>query len=221
MDGSTALLTNLADLAGSVGTDSDALNLPLRAVVDALRAAVPSYRGLQLTIVDSGQQVTLTDLSSSEALAAVLTSLRIPLRLFDRRQDSCSRIIFYAGTRGAFVDLAADLGYVLTTSTTTPDPDDNQVASALDGRPEQARARTAQFLVLDTDLPPSTKISGLTGLSELSAVNRALGVMIGRGHTPDGAYETLRDAAAASGVETHIYASRLLGSSTDRTDPPI
>jgi hypothetical protein len=194
VDGSTALLIHLADLASTVETDAAVLHAPLGALVGDLGVAIPSYRGLQLTIVESGQPVTLTDLSPKpdEAPATMLTSLRVPLSLMGPEYASDSRVIFYAGTPGALVDLAADLAYVLETSMTTFEPEDG-------------------LLVLDADLPPSTDISGLTGLSELSAVSRAVGILIDGGDIPDDAYDTLRRGAADAGVETHVYAARLLG----------
>jgi len=73
-------------------------------------------------------------------------------------------------------------------------------------------AQSARVLLLDTDVPPNPAVSGLTGLSEMSAVDRAVGIMIERGHHPDVAYDALSEQAAAAGVETHVYAAQVLGS---------
>ena len=54
-------------------------------------------------------------------------------------------------------------------------------------------------------------VSGVIGLSEMSAVDRAVGIMIERGHDPDVAYDALIEQAAAEGVETHVYAVQMLG----------
>jgi hypothetical protein len=189
------LLGHLNDLADSIGIDAEFLHAPLTRLVDDLLAAVPSYRGLRLTIVQTGQPVTLTDLPPAESDGEVLTSLRIPLGLMDREHDGASRVILYARTPGAFVDLAADLGYALKTKL---------VQASLDGT-------ASHPLLLDADLPPASRISGLTGIAELAAVNRAIGLMIGRGHRREGAYDTLRREATEAGVEVHIYAARMLG----------
>lgn len=183
MDVPTALLTHLTQLGSSVGLDGEVLQAPLTSLAAELRTAVPSYRGLQVTIVDSGQPVALTDLLRFDGDGAVGTSLRVPLPLLGHAYEGGSRVVFYGGTAGAFVDLAADLGHVLKTST----------------------------IILDVDLPRTPPISGLTGLAELSAINRALGIMIDRGYQPDHAHETLRQGATAAGVETHIFAARMLG----------
>lgn len=192
MDVPAALLTQLARLATSVGLDPEILHLPLTILVTDLRAAVPSFRGLQVIIVNSGQPITLTDLLPAGTDGAALASLRVPLSLIGPDHDGGSRVVFYAGTPGAFVDLAADLSYVLEATTSR------------DGE-------TSRRLVLDADLPSNAVVSGLTGLAELSAVNRAVGILIDRGHTRDHAYAILQRAAAWAGVKTHVFAARMLG----------
>ena len=125
--------------------------------------------------------------------------------------DGDSRVVFYATTPGAFVDMAADFGYALDTPTITPDDparsadsSDRDVWHGLD------RCDEHRPIVLDADLPPPTTTSGLVGLDELSTVERSVGIMIDHGHHPDHAHATLRCEAAAAGVELHIYAARLL-----------
>jgi hypothetical protein len=63
---------------------------------------------------------------------------------------------------------------------------------------------------LDADLPPGSHTFGLSGLIELSTINRAVGIMIDRGHHPDEVHATLRRLAAASGLAPHAFALRLL-----------
>lgn len=224
MDVSTALRAHLADLADSIARDAELLYTPLTTLIDELRVAVPSYRGLQLTIVQTGQPVTLTDLLCVETDGEILTSLRVPLRVLGAAYEDGSRVILYAGTPGALVDLAADVSYVLKTSTRTRDPgrgSDGVDGHDRAGQPVDGAAPAVQhaadgrsrsrLLVLDDDLPPTNQTSGLTGLAELSAVNRAIGLMIGRGHHPDHAYGLLHREAAEAGVDVPVYAARLLG----------
>jgi hypothetical protein len=79
-----------------------------------------------------------------------------------------SRITFYASTPGTFVDLAADLAFALDSD-----------------------------LRLDEDIP-SALVSDLTGVGRLSAINKAVGVLINHGHTPDSAQRELRYMADAT-----------------------
>jgi hypothetical protein len=79
-----------------------------------------------------------------------------------------SRITFYASTPGTFVDLAADLAFALDSD-----------------------------IRLDEDIPPAL-LSGLTGVGKLSAINKAVGVLISHGHAPDSAQRELRHIADAT-----------------------
>ena len=209
MDVPTDPLGHVTQLAASIGADTDLLHVPLLALARDLRAAVPSYRGLQLTVVHSGQPVTMTDMVPVEADGVVLTSLRVPLIAMDSAYHPDSRVTFYAGKPGALVDMAADLAYVLKTSVLTKS---DQLVSDGDGRAQPGHLQAGRVLVLDADVPAARPASGLFGLSELSAVHRAVGIMIGRGQDPDHAYETLRLEAMAAGVELHVFAARVVGS---------
>lgn len=174
------------DLGGGarseLGSGDGTLEGSLSQVTAALEAAVPSYLGLQLTIFEHDHPITVTRIVTDRTAH---TSLRLPLTALDPKSDPKSRIRLYAATAGAFVDLAADLSFVLR------DRDER--------------------IVLDADLPPGTLVSGTTGLAELSTVNRAVGVLIGRGQHPDEAHDTLRREASRWGLERHAYAAQLLG----------
>jgi hypothetical protein len=94
--------------------------------------------------------------------------------------------VFYAARPGAFVDLAADTRF----------------AYALNGQ-----------VVLDQHVPSPTKPltpSGISGHTEAGTVNRAIGVLIGRGHTPEKARSTLQHIADQDGVPLHCVAQQLL-----------
>ena len=77
MDFPTALLRDLLHLSSSVELDEDELGARLAALVTALRAAVPSYRGMHLTVVEADQPVGLSAFHSTED-GAITTSLRLP-----------------------------------------------------------------------------------------------------------------------------------------------
>ena len=63
---------------------------------------------------------------------------------------------------------------------------------------------------LDADVPPVSRKSGLTGLADLTVINRAIGMIVDQGHDLDQAHQLLRRDAAVAGVDPHVYARRLL-----------
>ena len=222
MDIPTVLLRNLLQLSSSVGLDDDALSGPLVTLMEDLQAAVPSFRGLHLTIVDNSHPVSLTAFLPLHDDDSINTSLRVRFAALGPGFDAESQVVLYAATPGAFVDLAADFGYALDTPITTASTPVRS-ADSTDGAERHghghrdgdrhhnpARPDRDRLIVLDADLPPTTTRSGLIGLDERSTIDRALGVMIDHGHHPDRAPATLRRQATAAGVEPHIYAARLL-----------
>jgi hypothetical protein len=94
-----------------------------------------------------------------------------------------SQITFYASVPGTFVDLAADLAYALGN----------------------------ESLRLDGDIP-SALVSNLTGVRRLSTINEAVGVLIGHGHSPDGAQRELRDMADTVRISIHQAAEVVIAS---------
>ena len=182
MESPAVLASHLQDLVASIGEADGTLALSLDTLVADLTAVSGSYHGLRLTMVLDGWPVTLTAFTSPDGVP-VATSLRVPLSLLGPGFAPAGRVVFYATSLGAFVDLAADLAYAL-------------------GRTEG--------LKLDDDLPPVSMVSGITGLSEYAVINRAVGVLIERGHHPDGAHDLLRRNATAGGLAPHVYAARLL-----------
>ena len=222
MDLPTVLLRDLLQFSSSVGLDNDALSAPLESLAVGLQAAVPSYRGLHLTIVDNGHPISLTAFLPLHHGDSIPTSLRVEFAALGPGFDDGSQVVFYAASPGAFVDLAADFGYALdtpiTTASTPARPADNTDGDGHHGRDQtdgdgQHRPSLSdrdRLIVLDADLPPPTTRSRLVGLDKRSIIDRAIGVMLDQGHQPDGAHATLCRHAAAAGVEPHIYAARLL-----------
>jgi hypothetical protein len=229
----TVLLRDLLQFSSSVGLDNDALSAPLESLAVGLQAAVPSYRGLHLTIVDNGHPISLTAFLPLHHGDSIPTSLRVEFAALGPGFDDESQVVFYAASPGAFVDLAADFGYALDTPTTTAntpagpadntDGDGHHGRDQTDGDGHHGRDQTDgdgqhrpslsdrdRLIVLDADLPPPTTRSRLVGLDKRSIIDRAIGVMLDQGHQPDGAQATLCRHAAAAGVEPHIYAARLL-----------
>lgn len=188
----------------SIGEDDQDLDDTLVALTTALRSTAASYRGFQLTIVENQSPVSLTAFTDGQD-GPVGTSLRLPLGLVSR-VDGESRVVFFAGNPGALTDLAADLSHALggiPVEQASPAAD----GVDLDGTHVDGHRRVIE---LDVDLPPRSRVSGLTGLAELTVLNRAIGMLVAQGHDIERADQVLRREAAAAGVEPHIYAAQLL-----------
>jgi hypothetical protein len=199
------LLADLEDLTASIGQDDQDLDGTLTALTTALRSTATSYYGLQLTIVENQWPVMLTAFTDGHDVS-VGTSLRLPLALVSPAVDPESRVVFFAGTPGAFTDLAADLSYTLGGIPV------DQASPAVNGVDQRGPRVDGQrrAIELDTDLPLLSRKSGLTGLAELTVLNRAIGILVDQGHDTEQAHQLLRRDAAAAGVEPHVYAARIL-----------
>ena len=173
----------------------DELPISLSSLVEGLRTAVPSFQGLELVLADRGQAVVLTALAPDVDRARIATSLRLALSALDPLSlaQEASGLTFWAATPGALVDLAADLRF------------------ALFGPPVAGSVIDHRALRLDADLEPSTVESGLLGVSEVSTVHRAVGLLIGHGYHPDEAYDELVQRAAQADLSVLACAAALLG----------
>jgi hypothetical protein len=89
----TALVTHFHPYSNSSSLDGNGLDNPLDASLAAftadIQAAVPSYLGIQLTILQNGHPVTLTRITPHQTAT---TSLRIPLTVLWPRFDPDSRV---------------------------------------------------------------------------------------------------------------------------------
>jgi hypothetical protein len=204
----TALLRDLLQLSASGGLGDNELEARLAAVMQAMCAAVPSYRGMDLTAYDGDQPVSLTAFLEPNDVT-ITTSLGLPFVILGSGFHRDSRGVFYAATLGAFVDLAADLGHALQAPVIFSRPGFNAADGANGDGSTRGDQDGQRSIVLDADLPPRTLASGLTGLVEMSTINRAVGMLIGQGYSPDEAQTMLRRHASAAGVEPHVYAARI------------
>ena len=205
MDPPASVLAHVQNLTASIGQDDRDLSDTLVALTTALRSTTTSYCGFRLTIVENQCSVTLAAFTDGDH-EPVGASLRLPLGLVSRTVDGASRVVFYAGTPGAFTDLAADLSHALggiaVNGRTPTENHDGHRRTHLDGH--------RRVIELDVDLPPVSRRSGLTGLTELTVLNRAIGILVDQGHDIEQAHHVLRRDAAAAGVEQHVYAARIL-----------
>jgi hypothetical protein len=155
------------------------LQTSLAALTASVKRAVPSYRGLALTLVIDEQPVSVTSAERGDT-SDITTSLCLLLAWVPLLRTD-SQITFYASIPGTFVDLAADLALVLG----------------------------GESLRLDEDIP-SALASDLTGVRGLSTINEAVGVLIGHGHTPDGAQRELRHMADTTRISIHRAAEAVI-----------
>ena len=194
MDLSAALVADLAALSGLLDESDVDLEAGLRALGVSLKTAIGSYQAMtmsidldghrvSLTVVDGDDQIDHTD-GVSETSAA---SLLIPLS-----QTVVGRIgnslVLHARTRGAFVDFAADLSYALGIELSE--------------------------LIVDAhlaELATHSQPTGMNGMAELTVVNQALGVLLARGHTPEGARTELRRLAEQDGGSFSDAAAAVVG----------
>jgi len=171
------------------------LSAELHELGNALGTAVASYLGLAITFQTATGPVRVTDWREQSSFGAVHSSMLLPLPLMCDSAPG-STMILYAGIRGAFVDLAADLTWAL-------------------GAPPEA-------FVMDAELagaPAGASEEIISGLAGFSLVNQAIGVLINRGFSHDEAHDELRRLAAHPESSLLLAAEGVLAS-TRATGPP-
>ena len=193
MEITAALAADLATLSEALDeTDADITEALCQLVAD-VRLAVRSYLGLTVTSGDAMFPLTLTAMEDSAHPDDVVSSLMMPLS--DESVDGARlrlAVILYAARPGAFVDLAADLGW-------------------LTGR------RLSEF-ALDQHLSGPAQPAG--GVRSASLMNQAIGVLLGRGYTLEQAELEIDARAAAAGHSRSEAAGVVLGSPPcDDKDP--
>lgn len=148
-------------------------------------AAVTSYCGLSVVVPHSDPPLNFTALTDGATADDIRTSVQLELpACSEPRKSSAVAIILYARSPGAFVDLAADLTWFT-------------------GRP-------ATSFVLDEHLTDAAgpRLDGQ--LHAVSAINQAIGVLIGRGYTPGEADGELDASAARSQTDRYVAARGIL-----------
>ncbi|MGI8414844.1 MAG: hypothetical protein ACR2P2_01280 [Nakamurella sp.] len=176
-----ALKRQLASLSAAL--DDPHIDLPtmLATLVIELTAAIPSFLGLTVSFPTLVGLMSMTTIDGTAPVPGA--SLLMPLSLTADRGDG-STMTFLAGNAGAFVDLAADIRW----------------AHQLDGE-----------VVLDRHLTAdSDGGSPHLALQELSEINQAIGVLIGRRRTWDGALVELQRLAAVGDHSVHQAALTVL-----------
>jgi hypothetical protein len=134
-------------------------------------------------VPQSDPPLTMTTLANGVGDGDIHTSLRVSLPgRANSRTVSAVAIILYAGSPGAFVDLAADLAWLT--------------------------ARPPSEFVLDQHLTHDIGLPSEARVHAASAINQAIGVLVGRGYTLRQASWELDARAARAGTDRHAAAAR-------------
>lgn len=185
---SSELAQGLRELTAALDERSTTQELSgsLHTLTDDAARAVRSFLGVSITVTLDGQDVTLTSTSEMLEPADIRSTLRVPLSAID--PQLVGTVVFYAGRTDALVALADELRAMV------PAPSQDEV-------------------LLDAAADPLTSaeiVSGVTGAQDLAAVNRAIGLLIGRGHPPDDARAELERLARIQGDQVAVVARQLL-----------
>jgi hypothetical protein len=188
VDLAVALTADLASLSRALEEPDLDLETHLRRLIADLRRAVDSYLGLRMTVIVEGRRLSFATFTDIDPQPQIASSLMLPLAGATDLQDGSS-LLLYAATPGAFVDLAADLGFAL----------------GLD----------LSALALDQHRATPTGYPGIEGLEPWRDVNQAIGVLIGRGHTIESAHGELRSLAVLGSGSVHHAAAALLATASE------
>ncbi len=191
----SAQLSALTDALDDPGTDLSGI---LSVLIDDLTEAVPSFLGLQMTLKLHDRPFTLTTMADGDTEAARST-LQLPLDPLAGTGPG-STVLFYAAHPGAFKELAADA----------------HQAWGLDGQVHLDQHLRAWSSPADDDPPDPAP----DDLHRLSVVNRAVGILIARGDTPEQARDHLRRAAGQRRCTETAVAEGIVQSVLGADDPP-
>lgn len=193
MDITAALAADLAMLTEALDEPGvDVAQMLARLAADA-KVAVSSYRGLTVIVEHAAYPLILTAMEDSADQRDALSSLMMSLP--HSGPDGAGPlpvVILYAGTPGAFVDLAADLSWLTGLG-------------------------LGNF-VLDRHLHRTDEPADDRSVQTASVVDQAIGVLLGRGYTPEQAVLEL-DARAVDAGKNRADTARVILSNLPTTDP--
>ena len=175
-------------LAADLALLTEALDEPGISIVDTVRQlavdvglAVRSFLGLTVFASGSGPWLTFSVMADRATHGDVRASLMMPLTQLARAGGETQiAVILYAAKAGALVDLAADLAWLIGCEL-----GDLVVDQHMDRHPDRS-------------------------VGTASVINQALGVLFGRGLTPQQADSELGTRAAAAGTDRHAIAAGIL-----------
>lgn len=182
MAAALAVLTEALDEHGT-----DIAHSLHRLTLDAA-AAISSYLGLSVVVSQSDPPLTITTLTDGAVDADICTSLHVLLPGTEPGRAPVA-LILYAATPGAFVDLAADMTWLM--------------------------ASTMIEVTLDEHLLSATGGETATQLRAASDINQAIGILIGHGYTIHEANGELDAHAETNRIDRHSAARLILDAITD------
>ncbi len=154
-----SLAAELATLDAALDDPGSDIGQGLVQLAADVTGAVPSYAALSVVVTRDDSSFTLTLLDDGVTVADVGTSIMLARPdCGDGHDASAVAIILYSRSPGAFVDLAADVSWL-------------------------TRRPLTDFL-LDAHLAAAAEPGTATPLEAASVINQAIGVLIGRGCTP-------------------------------------
>ncbi|GAA4399889.1 hypothetical protein GCM10023147_37960 [Tsukamurella soli] len=185
-------MTITEDAAAALAVLTYALDEPTTDLADSLRrltletaTAVTSYLGLSVVVAQNDPPLTITATADGGLVGPIRASLHIWLSGRGQAPEPVGiALILYAGAPGAYVDLAADLAWRT-------------------GRPPAE-------ITLDQHLTVPTAVDIADRLRAASDIDQAIGVLIGRGHTPEQARRHLDSDAADNRTDRHTAARSIL-----------
>ena len=189
MNITTGLASDLRRLTAALDEPGADIAQSLHKLAADTQAAVRSYLGLNVRVSRSDPLFTFTYLNDGVVAGDIATSLRLTLpSIGDSWVPPAVALIFYAGSPGAFVDLAADLAWLT--------------------------ARPLSDFVLDQHLAIPAGSDSVAQLSAASVINQAIGVLIGIGYTAQQADWRLDTQAAHAGTDRYAAAELILAMRT-------
>ena len=191
-----ALVADLTSLTAALDDPDVDLQCSLDRLGRTLGTAISSFLGLSMTVRVDDHPITVTTTSRTAAPATVAGSPVVGASISLPLPERAATVVFYAGSPGAFVDLAADVTHAWTL-------------------PPGAVVIDAQ-LTPDPDCDSRTEVGGL---AEFDVVHQAVGVLVGRGHLPAAAHHELDQQARTTGVDVIAAAHAILDSTWPSTDP--
>jgi hypothetical protein len=179
-----ALAADLALLSQTLDVPGADIAETLSQLTSSLKAAIPTFQGL--TISSMAPEYTFITVDARVDVAAAGASLLVPV---PTSGSAIVTLVLYAARPGAFVDLAADLAYLLELPLTALPLDQHLSVPRFGDRP--------------------------TPLQVSSLIDQAVGVLIARGYTPEQARAGLDARAAHERTDRYGAARTLLDSTPD------
>jgi hypothetical protein len=180
-----ALAADLSILTAALDGPGTDVAHSLRQLMANAVTAIPTFLGLSVTVDGGDPPFRFTTFVDGAGAGGVRTSLRLALPgVGDVGLLPGVVLVLYAGSPGAFVDLAADLAWLT--------------------------APPLRDFVLDQHLSVPAEWVSATSLSEVSVINQAIGALVGQGYTPEQAERHLIAEGADAGISRHGIGLRIL-----------